>query len=258
MTSPKLIIFDLDGTLHRGPEPLDGAIECLKALRHLGCSIRFLTNNASKHRSELARSLQAMGFDVEEREFYSSAMGAALAMQNEGLSHAFSVGEPGMLRTLEDYGIDPNSATPEVVIAGICRSISYDWISEAMHHVRTGAQFWATNRDATYPAEAGQVFPGAGAIVGALIGCLEIEPRVLGKPEPFLVHEILRETGYGPEDALVVGDRLDTDIEAGKRAGCRTHLVLSGVTTSSSAEVASSPHLAGLSHYWGLNSFGQV
>lgn len=257
MTPPKLVIFDLDGTLHRGPEPLNGAIECLQALRRMGCPVRFLTNNASKHRSELASSLQSMGFEVEEHEFYSSAIGAALAMRREGLSRAFSVGEPGMVRTLEEHGIEPNSANPEVVVAGICRSISYDWISKAMHHVHQGAQFWATNRDATYPAEGGKVFPGAGAIVGALIGCLEMEPRVLGKPEPFLIHEILRETGCAAADALVVGDRLDTDIEAGNRAGCRTHLVLSGVTTSTSAEVSSSQHLAELSHYWGLSSFGQ-
>ncbi|MBI1756886.1 MAG: HAD-IIA family hydrolase [Fimbriimonas ginsengisoli] len=138
------------------------------------------------------------------------------------------------------------SAQPDAVVVGICRSLSYDLLDQAMNLILRGALFVATNRDATYPLEDGCLSPGAGAIVAALEACTGVSPVVVGKPEPTLILQLLEEIGVEPEAALVVGDRVETDLEAGRRAGCDTHLVLTGVTTEPHAGQGYSADLGGL------------
>jgi 4-nitrophenyl phosphatase len=114
------------------------------------------------------------------------------------------------------------------------------------HLLDPQVRFVATNRDATFPIEGGQLVPGAGAIVAALATCAGREPELVGKPDPFLIDWILRDAGVAPGDALVIGDRVETDIEAGQRAGCPVHLVLTGVTTTPPPGVAWSPDVVGV------------
>jgi len=159
-------------------------------------------------------------------------MGAGKWRQTAGISRAFVVGEEGLVSALADYAIESVEVNPQAVVTGICRGFTYEWMNRPLQHLLSGAKFVETNQDATYPIEGGRVEPGAGAIVASIVACSGIEPVVIGKPEPLLIEMILEETDIAASETLVVGDRIETDIEAGRRAGCATFLVGTGVTQS--------------------------
>lgn len=228
----KLYIFDLDGTLFLGEEPIPGAADALGRLRSQGSMVRFLTNNSSQSRANYVAKLVRLGFEAYSEEVYSSAIGTAAYLRQEGLRTAFVIGEPGLQETLMLSGVEMADNQPEAVVVGICKSFTYPLLSEAMQHIRAGARFVATNTDPTYPMEGGRFIPGSGSLVAAVQTCAEVDPFIVGKPNPFLVELILREAHVSPANSLMVGDRMDTDIAAGIRAHCPTLLVLTGATKS--------------------------
>lgn len=228
--SPRLVILDLDGTVYRGAEPVPGSPEAIAKLRERGVEVRFLTNNSGQTRESIADKLTALGVPTDAAEVTTSGDGAAARCLELGMIRVFVVGESGLVSTLSRAGLRVVESGSDAVIAGICRTFGYDRLSAAMREIRAGAAFVATNRDATYPVEAGRLEPGAGAIVAAIEACAGVSPEVIGKPNPYLVELILAKTKTKPEEAVVVGDRPNTDLEAGRSAGCRTMLVLTGVT----------------------------
>ncbi|AIE85275.1 HAD-IIA family hydrolase [Fimbriimonas ginsengisoli] len=226
-------LFDLDGTLFRGNTPIPSAVKKVQELHRAGAIVRYVTNNSTQTREHFAAKLQGMGYPCEPAEVVSSGYGTGLFLANEGLKTAYVVGEPGLVATLAEHGIESTGdQNPDAVVVGLCRQFTYDLMREAMFRIRAGARFVATNPDATYPVEGGGLIPGAGSVVAAIQTCSETEPFVVGKPNPFLIQAALQEAGLAPEEALVVGDRLDTDIESGRSAGCPTFLVLTGVAAS--------------------------
>jgi len=241
-----LAIFDLDGTLFRGEEPIPGAVEAVARCRASGKMVRYLTNNSSQTRDTFTAKLRRLGFEAHDEEVYSSAIGTAAFLRDSALRTAFVVGERGLSETLNSAGIATESRTYDAVVAGICKTFSYDLLNSAMQHIRAGAKFVATNTDPTYPMEAGQFIPGAGSIVAAIQACAEAEPFVVGKPNPYLIDLILRDAGVHAAECLVIGDRIDTDIEAGVRAGANTLLVLTGATLAPPAEQRWLPSVADL------------
>ena len=239
----RAVLFDLDGTLYRGAEPIPGAADTDRALRERGVLVRYVTNNATLTRAAFAAKLAAMGFPARPEEVVSSASGTAAHLVAQDLRTAFAVGMPGLVETLREAGIrvpnadarglvGPHGAPTEAVVVGMCKTFDYALLESAMHAIEAGARFVATNPDATYPLEGGRFCPGAGSLVAAVQTCSGVAPFVVGKPKPFLIETILQETGLRPEEALVVGDREDTDLTAGKAAGCPTYLVLTGVAQS--------------------------
>lgn len=258
MSRPRLILLDLDGTVYRGSEPIPGAAETIAELRRRGVALRFVTNNSSVTAQSQQVKLEQLGVPCKEADILTSGLAAARYLAREGLTRAFVMGERGLAETLISQGVEPinldNSGRPvpveapgaDVVLAGICRHFDYAFVDAALQLLLAGAKFVATNPDPTYPIEGGKLQPGAGAIVGALRGCSGREPIVIGKPEPAMIEICLRDAQVAPEEALVVGDRMDTDIEAGRRAGCPTWLVLSGATASLPAGQPGSPDLLGL------------
>ena len=237
----KLYIFDLDGTIYRGDQALPGAAETVAKLRAQGHAIRFLTNNSSITRAGIASKLNQLGVATEEGECYGTAPAAAEFVVNQGWRTAFVVGQPTLAQELTNSRVQvwnfdgehfrPGATgNPDVVLVGICLGYTYEWMSEALQCLMQGSAFVATNRDATYPLGEGRIVPGAGAIVASLVACSGREPTVIGKPEPAMIQHLIAESGFDPSQVVVVGDRMDTEIEAGKRAGCRTWLVLTGVT----------------------------
>lgn len=225
-------IFDLDGTLFRGEEAIPGAADALRRLRARGAQLRYLTNNSTRSQSFYANKLSELGFEVDPSEVFSSGLGTALYLRGQGIETAFVVGEDGLKQTLTGHGIREEFLTPEAVVVGLCRSFTYDLMNEAMQLIRKGARFVATNADATYPVEGGAFIPGSGSVVAAIQTCSETDPFVVGKPNPFLVELVLKDLQLPPDQVLVVGDRMDTDIESGRRAGCPTCLVLTGHAAS--------------------------
>lgn len=253
-----LYILDLDGTLFRGEEPTPGAVETVAKLRREGSLIRYLTNNSTQTRASYVAKLARLGFEAELGDITSSATGTAAylcgahpvtdhGLEGRATLRVFVVGEPGLAETLADAGITVTDAGPEAVVTGLCRSFGYDLMNRAMQFLLDPTvRFVATNRDATYPMEGGRIVPGAGAIIASLVTCSGREPEVIGKPNPYLVELILREAGVDSSDALVVGDRIDTDMVAGQRAGCPVHLVLTGVTLEAPVGMSWSEDLRGL------------
>ena len=233
-------LFDLDGTLYRGETALPGAVETVRSLVARGAAVRYLTNNSSLTREQFATKLDTMGIPVTVPMVLSSGWGAARRLVEMGFRSAFVVGEPGLVELLRGAGITvvnagedgyvlPDGDQGEVVLVGIHRRFTYEIMSAAMQRLRSGLPFVATNPDTTFPLEGGRLVPGAGSIVAAIKSCGGVDPILIGKPEPYLIDVALADLGLSPSEALVVGDRLDTDIESGRRAGCDTFLVLSGV-----------------------------
>ena len=254
----QLYILDLDGTLFRGNRPLPGAVETVKELKNRGAQIRYLTNNSSLTRAAYQQKLSGMGFPVDLNEVYSSAVGTASYCNDLGYKNLFVVGEPGLAQTLKDSSlliINSNASgvveakvekQADAVIAGIHKAFNYDILSAAMQQILKGAHLIATNTDATYPVEDSQLIPGAGAIVRSIETCTGQQAFVVGKPNPFLIELVMKEANMPPKETLVVGDRYETDIESGIRAGADTHLVLTGVTKTPPSGQSFSEDLEGL------------
>lgn len=237
MREYQLYLFDLDGTLWRGDTPIPSAVDAVKRLQTRGAKVHFLTNNSSQTVESYAAKLNRLGFAASPDEVGSSATATAAHLVEIGAKSVQVLGEPGLVETLRRAGLtvqspDEEWPTPaEVVVVGIFREFSYGHLSKAMASIRAGSQFIATNLDPTFPMEAGRVVPGSGSIVAAVRTCAEVEPFVVGKPGPTMLRVAMRQAGVSPEETLVIGDRMDTDIASGVAAGCDTLLVLTGVTT---------------------------
>lgn len=216
------------------------AVEAVQNLFGQGVAIRYLTNNSSLTQAEFAEKLAKLGFPATPEMVMSSGVGAARALAGDGIRSAFVLGMPGLVQTLRVAGIDvvnagedgltgPLGRQAESVVSGMCRHFSFEMLNGGLQQILGGARFVATNRDSTYPLEGNKLMPGSGALVGALEICSGVTPLTIGKPGPYLINLVLDELGLAPEQALVVGDRIDTDIDAGRNAGCDTMLVLTGV-----------------------------
>ena len=257
MTRYPLYIFDLDGTLYRGNEAILFAAETVHSLKEGGSAIRYLTNNSGQTRAFFLDKLLRLGFPAELSEIESTAHGSVHYLRSKGFQSVYVVGEPGLVETLRQEGltvvnadsagvVEPEGADSEAVLVGICRQFTYDLMRGAMGRIRLGQAFVATNTDSTYPLEGDLLIPGAGSVVAGIRTCSEQVPFVVGKPNPFLIQLILEASGCAPKDALVVGDRADTDLLSGERAGCPTHLVLTGVTRTPPQGQSFSQDLRGL------------
>jgi 4-nitrophenyl phosphatase len=215
----KGIILDIDGVLRRGKDPIPGSIEAVEGFLEKGISVCYLTNNSTRTRDDMLSSLMEMGFP--ECLIITSAEAAADFILIER-SHSRCLVVPvyaGQVTGKKDF---------DFVVAGLDRGLTYDKIKDAMKAIRKGAIFIATNNDPTLPIEGGEVVPGAGATIAAIMECTGVDPIIIGKPEPFSTRLALSKMGLDPEDVLMVGDRVDTDIAAGLAAGCDVAMVLTG------------------------------
>lgn len=239
----RAVLLDMDGVLWRGTEPLGDLPALFKRLEALGLEVALVTNNATRSVAAYQEKLARFGVQVPGERILNSAQ-AAVAALRETLppgAPVFVVGEAGLVETLEAAGYRVvEDGTAAAVVAALDRGLSYEKLRRATLLLRQGVPFIGTNPDRTYPTPEGLV-PGAGAILAALEAASDRQPRIVGKPEPLLFRLALERLDVRPEEALVVGDRLETDIAGGQRAGCYTALVLSGVTTAEQARRWSPP-----------------
>jgi len=247
--SSTVYVFDLDGVMYLGDTPIPHAADAVNLLRERGKRVYFLTNNSGRTRSDyVEKLLRTNGLTITENEIFTSAYATALYLKHRGAAgrSVFIIGETGLATELSTVGglrvvTEPDSVSPadiDYVVVGIDRKFTYDKLRFGHAAImRHGAQFIATNRDATFPMEDGEI-PGGGSLVAALATATGLEPLTIGKPEIHAYEAILETAGVGPELSVMVGDRLDTDILVGKRAGARTVLVLTGVTDRAKAETA--------------------
>jgi phosphoglycolate/pyridoxal phosphate phosphatase family enzyme len=239
------IIFDLDGVVYRGETALPGAVATLNRLTADGHSLFYLTNNATRSRDDYAGKLRRLGIPCDPAQVMTSAYATALYLDGEGAAgrSAFVVGECGLVGDLEAVGIrvlpTESEERADYVVVGLDKGFSYPKLARAYREIVAGAAFIATNRDPTYPLEEGVEIPGGGSIVAAIACATGRTPLTIGKPEPFALERILALSGAKPSAAIMVGDRLDTDIRVGRRVGLTTVLTLTGVTSREEAYAAS-------------------
>lgn len=226
-------LLDLDGVLYVGPDAVPGAAAALERARAAGMRLGFVTNNAARTPDEVAAHLTELGMPADAGDVITSSQAAATVVAERfGAGAAvLPVGGPGVAAALEEAGlrvVDRAEDDPVAVVQGYGRDVGWTQLAEAVVAVRGGATHVATNVDATIPSPRG-VLPGNGALVGVVSTVTGQRPLVTGKPDPAMHAECVRRTGA--RSPLVVGDRLDTDVEGGRRVGAPTLLVLSGVTT---------------------------
>jgi glycerol 3-phosphatase-2 len=223
-------LLDLDGVLYRADEPVKGAAEAVDELRALGKRIAFVTNNSSRTSDQVAEKLAHVGVSAGPEEVVTSGMATALVLAERGGGSAFVIGEDGIRSALAEVGMEILDGEPDradYVVVGWDRGATYERLRTAALLVQRGASLVATNADPSYPAPEG-MWPGAGALLAALITTLgRPADQVVGKPHPTLYRIAAERAGGGR--ALVVGDRLDTDIAGAAPLGWDSLLVLTGV-----------------------------
>lgn len=252
-------VFDLDGVVYRGKHPLPHAIEVLNLLQDSGRRVFFLTNNSGATRQQYAEKLQSMGVEAQPEQFITSAWATALYLQRalDRGARLFVVGEPGLKQELCAAGFEVvESVEPEIpaaVVVGIDRAFSYERLAQAQYAILNGARFIATNADATYPAE-DRLLPGAGAMVAAIATATGHKPRIIGKPNPQILQPYIERGQIRPEQTLLVGDRLDTDIALANLLHIPCALVLTGVSTREDVACAPLEQLP----QWVLNNLADL
>ncbi|GMR01755.1 MAG: HAD-IIA family hydrolase [Acidimicrobiia bacterium] len=224
-------MFDLDGVVYVGSVPVDGAASAMLELRDRGWQLLFATNNSSKTPTSVTEVLRdRAGISVDPSAVITSGMAAAVYLRNNGLESAYVLGSPQLKDTVETYGVAVvESSTPDAVLVGLDRSLTYDKIDQAARAVRNGAAFVATNTDPTFPTSTGEV-PGAGTIVAAVATASGSRFVTCGKPERPMI-DLVSER-IVTERVVMVGDRPETDTAFAIAAGWESVLTLTGVTAT--------------------------
>lgn len=246
----RLVIFDLDGVVYRGNEPIPGARELVAWLHAERVAVRFATNNSMVTRAGYVDRLGGMGIPtaVEEIVTSTSATVEHLRRHAPDIRSIVAIGADGMRQELADAGLDvimadavagdrPGGKLPrrfDAVVVGLDPHVDYARLSVAMSAVADGARLIATNADARYPTPAG-FLPGAGSIVAALATATAATPEIIGKPAPAMFSATVEASGVPAFETVVVGDNPDADVVGAHRAGCAAILVLTGVADASAA-----------------------
>ncbi|GKV69984.1 acid sugar phosphatase [Sporosarcina sp. NCCP-2716] len=227
----KTICLDLDGTVYKGSEPIRESVDFLKSLQADGIKPYFITNNSSHTRAEVVRKLGGFGIKTSETHVMTSAIAAAdfCAQQFSGFTVQL-IGEAGLKEALHEAGLKLTDSRGDVVVMGIDRSITYGKLAQACLSIRAGAKFVATNGDLAVPGEEGLV-PGNGAFVELVKASTGSDPVIVGKPEPYMLDYIRRQSGARKEEMIMIGDNYDTDILSGIRYGIDTIHLEGGVTS---------------------------
>jgi 4-nitrophenyl phosphatase len=246
-----LLLVDLDGVVYRGAEPVPGVAAVLTARAARGDEVVYVTNNSMWYRADYVTRLSGMGAPVSPDRIVSSARATALYLRDlrPAVGKVLVLGGPGLVHELQDVGIevvysgdaaerwksngrDALAAVGSVdtVVVGLDTDFTYGRLACASEAVRAGARFVATNRDPIYPLEKG-LMPGAGTIVAAVMTATGVTPISIGKPGPLLLEVAARAAGRRPQDAVMIGDSLVTDVPAAIAVGAKSVLMLTGIST---------------------------
>ncbi len=226
-------LLDLDGVVYLAEQPVPGAPQALAKARSAGMRLAFVTNNASRTPDQVAALLRKIGVSAEPAEVTTSSQTAAhyLADRLPAGSAVLVLGTTGLIEAITERGLTPVFSAddnPAAIVQGFFQDISWRHLAEGAIAIRRGVPWLATNLDATVPSPRGSL-PGNGSLVAALSHATGVSPAATGKPDPAMHAESVQRSGA--QRPIVVGDRLDTDIEGAGRVGCPSLLVFSGVTS---------------------------
>lgn len=236
-TKIRAVILDMDGVLWRGHKPIGNLPAIFKEMDQLGWKVILATNNPSATVEQFLEKLLRFGVVLRPDQIITSTVVASqyLKAKYPDAGPIYIIGEPGMVETFERAGFSHSSRENVLaVVAGIDRQLSYEKLKQASLLIRSGKLFIGTNPDKTFPVPEG-LAPGTGSIIAAIEAATGTQATIMGKPMPEMYKVCLQRLGSSPEETLVIGDRLETDILGGQTLGCRTALVLSGVTTEEAA-----------------------
>ena len=210
----KGFICDMDGVIYHGNRLLPGVKEFVEWLYREQKNFLFLTNSSERSPKELQQKLHRMGLDVDESHFYTSALATArfISSQAPGCS-AYVIGGAGLIMALHDEGITMNDVDPDYIIIGEGNTYNYENILKAVRLVLKGAKLIGTNSDLTGPAEDG-IIPACRAMIAPIEMATGQNAYFVGKPNPLMMRTGLRILGVHSEEAVMIGDRMDTDMVA--------------------------------------------
>jgi len=235
--SIQAIILDMDGVLWRGNEAIGDLGSIFERINAIGWKVIFATNNGSRTIQQYVDLLASFGVKAEPWQVITSATAAVeyLCRQYPHGGPVYIIGEQGIIEACTEHGFSISETEALAVIVGIDRKLTYDKLKTATLFIRSGVPFIGTNPDLTFPTPSGLV-PGAGAILAAIEAATSVSPIIVGKPEPAMYQIALQRLKIPAQNALVVGDRPETDIAGAQSIGCHTALVLSGVTDANQAK----------------------
>jgi 4-nitrophenyl phosphatase len=245
-TTLKIVLLDMDGVLWRGPDPILDISELFTCINANNLSAFCITNNSTSTVDCYLRQLNQYGVSLDEKQVITSAEATAdyLAMKYPAGGLVYVVGEQGLLKALQNQNFfhveNPRNENIIAVAAGLDRGLTYEKIEHAARLINQGVPFIGTNPDRTIPTPEG-IAPGAGAIIKAIETASGTAAEIIGKPKTYLFNLALQRAGCLPGEAIMIGDRLETDIAGAQNIGMRTGLVLSGVTDRSTGEAWNPP-----------------
>ncbi len=244
LATARAFLLDGDGVLYRGSQPLPGAHAFISALAAAGIPYLLLTNNATRTPEQVAEQLAQLAIPIGPQQIFTSAQATASWLRGRypERHHVLAVGERGLRQALAEAGFTlvDDHRQAELVVAGLDRTLTYAKLAEATLAIGRGCPFVGSNPDRSIPTERG-IEPGAGAVLAFLEAATGVTPPVIGKPQPAFFHQALARLGVDAADAVMVGDRYETDILGGAHAGLRTAAVLTGISTAEEFAAADPP-----------------
>ncbi len=237
------VLLDLDGCVYVGETPIRGSAEAITELRGAGKEVMFLTNDARRSPEDYVRKLWSIGLRASLEEVVTVGAVIQYVLAASPGTSTYVIGAPAIFRHVGDAGQrivngTPRATEPDFVVVASHDELGFDELRDATQAVLAGAEMIAAGRDRTFPTDEG-IWPATGAVVAALEYATEQQARIVGKPAPDMFEAALDR--LGPGRALVVGDRLDSDLAGAAAAGLDGAVVLSGVTSRAQAEAASDP-----------------
>jgi len=226
----KCFILDLDGTVYLGNKILDGAIEFLNELDKQNIKFKFFTNNSSKNAKFYINKIKNMGYNIKD-DMMLISNGVIINHIKETMSNKriFVLGNEYLKSDFRESGINVVEEAADVVAVGFDTSLVYENLSKACAFIRNGATFLGVNPDFNCPTGDGFI-PDCGSICTLITASTGVIPEFFGKPTPYTLEYVLKNTGLKEEEIAFVGDRLYTDIAIGKNNNSVTILVLTGET----------------------------
>lgn len=237
LTQIKHLIIDMDGVLYLGDQPMPCLRELFTFLRERCIRFILATNNSTRTPQEYVDKLATMGVTVSPEEILVSGQATArfLAREYPRGTRVHVFGMDSLKQAMTEEGFVLADEDVQLVVASMDREVTYEKLKRSSSLIRGGARFIATNLDPTNPSEEG-LLPGTGTMIAALETASGVKSFPIGKPEPTMYRLAMEQMGAQPETTAAVGDRVDTDILGGKRAGLTTICVLSGSSDRAEAE----------------------
>ena len=228
LRNKKIVFLDLDGTVYMGDTLIPGAKDFLHYLREHGIRAYFLSNNSSRSKREYAAKLTGLGIPASVEDILLSTDGVIAWLKARGVTDIYAVGTRSMLEMMEQSGLRVDAADPAFVVLGFDRELTYAKLQKAALYLQRGIELLATHPDLVCPTPDGPI-PDVGAMLALFEKATgKTAKLIFGKPSVEMVSHILDRHGAAPSEAVMIGDRLYTDMELARRVGCDSILVLSG------------------------------